>query len=103
MDIESAIAHGVSALAGAGGGGFFLRFIVKSWGKRQDRQEKILERLTEAVVRLDERVKSLLDRDKTMQHAIDLAVLKERADKGETDINNLGAKLRGGAPRRGPG
>ena len=94
MDVESAIAHGVSALVGAGGGGFFVRLIFKAWAKKQDRHDKVLERLTEAVVRLEERVKGLLDRDKTTEHAVKLAVLEAVAEKHGRDLNGLGSKLR---------
>src|ERR1700687_5930359 len=94
MDLEAAIAHGVSALAGAGGGGFFVRLIFKAWAKKQDTHDKALGKLTEAVIRLEERVKGLLDRDKSTDHAIKLAILEERSDKHGRDINGLGGKLR---------
>lgn len=94
MEIETAIAHGVSALAGAGGGGFFVRLIFKSWMKRQEKHDKLLERLIESVTRLEERVKALLDRDKSAEHAVAIAILKERSDKHGRDLNGLGVKLR---------
>lgn len=105
MDLETLIAHGTSALAAGGGASFFAKMLFKGWQKRLAKAEDARERdqqerrewesgITILLTKLEERVSGLLERDKSVDHAVAIAILKERTEKHGRDINGLGTKLR---------
>lgn len=66
----------------------------KSQVKKIEKIEKNVDKILDVVTRLDERVKTLSENDRTTEHAIKLAILEKDVEKAKGDLNGLGGRLR---------